>query len=65
MPDHSPKNVEALHGQRHWLLVTLSSIGDAVLTTDAELRVTFMNPVAVAIRGDKGPAVPGRAAPGR
>ena len=51
MPDLSPENIEALHDQRHWLLVTLSSIGDAVITTDAELRVTFLNPVAVALTG--------------
>jgi hypothetical protein len=30
MADHSPDNLEALHEQRDWLLVTLSSIGDAV-----------------------------------
>lgn len=40
-----------LHDQRHWLLITLSSIGDGVITTDAELRVTFLNPVAVALTG--------------
>jgi PAS domain S-box-containing protein len=28
------------------LLVTLNSIGDAVITTDREARITFMNPVA-------------------
>jgi hypothetical protein len=27
---------EALHEQREWLRVTLSSIGDAVITTDTE-----------------------------
>ena len=51
MADSSLENVEALHDQRHWLFVTLSSIGDAVITTDAELRVTFLNPVAVALTG--------------
>jgi PAS domain-containing protein len=29
-----------------WYQVTLSAIGDAVLTTDPEGRVTYMNPVA-------------------
>ncbi len=43
MTDTSPANVEALHEQRDWLFVTLSSIGDAVITTDGEGRVTFLN----------------------
>jgi len=51
MLDRPSEYVEALHDQRHWLLVTLSSIGDAVITTDAELRVTFLNPVAEALTG--------------
>jgi len=51
MADPSPAKIEELHDQRHWLFVTLSSIGDAVITTDAELRVTFLNPVAVALTG--------------
>ncbi len=33
------------------LRVTLTSIGDAVLSTDAEGRVTFLNPVAMAMTG--------------
>jgi two-component system CheB/CheR fusion protein len=49
--DLSPANVEAVHEQRDWLLVTLSSIGDAVLTTDSAGRVTFMNPVAESLTG--------------
>ena len=36
----------ALHEQREWFRVTLSSIGDAVITTDTSGGVTFMNPVA-------------------
>ena len=47
----SPANIEALHEQRDWLLVTLSSIGDAVITTDGEGRVTFLNPVAESLTG--------------
>src|SRR4051794_6488134 len=51
MSDTSPVNDEALHIQRDWLLVTLSSIGDAVITTDGEERVTFLNPVATSLTG--------------
>ena len=32
--------------------VTLSSIGDGVITTDAEGRVTLLNPIAEAMTGD-------------
>jgi PAS domain S-box-containing protein len=34
-----------------WYQVTLSAIGDAVLTTDPQGRVTYMNPVAEALTG--------------
>ncbi|MBN1237187.1 MAG: response regulator [Gammaproteobacteria bacterium] len=37
---------EELHAQHEMLRVTLSSIGDAVITTDVDGRVTFMNPIA-------------------
>ena len=37
---------EALRKQSEWLRITLASIGDAVISTDAEGRVTFMNGVA-------------------
>ena len=37
---------EALRKQSEWLRITLSSIGDAVVSTDAEGNVTFMNTVA-------------------
>jgi PAS domain S-box-containing protein len=42
---------EALSEQTEWLRVTLSSIGDAVITTDTQGRVTFLNPVAQALTG--------------
>ncbi len=42
---------ERLHEQREWLSVTLASIGDAVITTDTEGRVTFLNGVAQALTG--------------
>jgi PAS domain S-box-containing protein len=41
---------EALE-QRQWFKVTLASIGDAVIATDAQGRITFMNPVAQALTG--------------
>ncbi len=37
--------------QKEWFRVTLSSIGDAVITTDVNSTVTFMNPVAEQITG--------------
>src|SRR3954454_25378097 len=42
---------DALRKQTEWLRVTLASIGDAVISTDAEGRVTFMNVVAEALTG--------------
>ncbi len=41
----------ALRDERELLGTTLASIGDAVLTTDAEGRVTFLNDVAVTLTG--------------
>jgi PAS domain S-box-containing protein len=42
---------EALFQSRERLRVTLESIGDAVLSTDAQGRVEYMNPVAEALTG--------------
>ncbi len=42
---------EDLRRQGEWLRVTLSSIGDAVIASDTEGRITFLNPIAVALTG--------------
>ena len=44
---------EEVFRQREWLRVTLNSIGDGVITCDAQARVTFLNPVAEALSGWK------------
>jgi len=42
---------EALYQERERALITLHSIGDGVITTDAEGRVDYMNPVAENVTG--------------
>ncbi|HSB97854.1 MAG TPA: EAL domain-containing protein, partial [Spongiibacteraceae bacterium] len=42
---------EALHEEKERLHVTLYSIGEAVITTDEQARITFMNPVAENLTG--------------
>ncbi len=42
---------EALRKQSDWLRITLASIGDGVISTDADGRVTFMNGVAEVLTG--------------
>ena len=42
---------QQLREQREWLRVTLTSIGDAVITCDTDGLVTFLNPVAEALTG--------------
>jgi PAS domain S-box-containing protein len=42
---------EELNQQREWLSVTLSSIGDALVATGTDGRITFLNPVAEALTG--------------
>ncbi|MCX6848144.1 MAG: PAS domain S-box protein [Verrucomicrobia bacterium] len=44
---------EALRSREEKLSVTLNSIGDAVLATDAERRITHMNPIAEKLTGWK------------
>ncbi len=42
---------DALHRERELAEVTLRSIGDAVITTDPQLRITSLNPIAEAMTG--------------
>jgi PAS domain S-box-containing protein len=49
MSEHPPE--EAMHFQPEWCRVTLASIGDAVITTDIEGRLTFLNAVAESLTG--------------
>ncbi len=49
-----------LREQREWLRVTLSSIGDAIVATDIDGRITFINPVALALTGWTEEAAHGR-----
>src|SRR6476469_3760611 len=49
-----------LQRQKELLSVTLSSIGDCVLVTDKEGRITFMNPVAEEVTGWKWSEAMGR-----
>lgn len=49
MPDPRPEN--AVLFRPEWSRATLASIGDAVITSDTEGRVTFLNPVAQSLTG--------------
>jgi PAS domain S-box-containing protein len=45
------RKTEELQQQREWFEVTLSSIGDAVITADVRGTVTYLNPVAESMTG--------------
>jgi PAS domain S-box-containing protein len=42
---------QAVREQQEWFRVALSSIGDGLIATDTQGRVTFLNPVAQALTG--------------
>ena len=48
---HVRGSQRVLNEQGEWFRVTLESIGDALIATDARGRVTFMNPVAEVLCG--------------
>ena len=47
------KAAAELHEQQEWFRITLSSIGDAVIASDTQGRIRFLNPVAEALTGWK------------
>ena len=47
----SSHSQEVFHFRPEWRRTTLGSIGDAVITTDPEGRVTFLNPLAESLTG--------------
>jgi PAS domain-containing protein len=56
---------ERLRVQREWLRTTLHSIGDAVIATDTDGKVTFLNPVAESLTGWRADEAVGRPPYGR
>lgn len=48
---HKHEIEERLREREHWLSTTIRSIGDAVVATDPNHRVTLLNPVAQALTG--------------
>jgi PAS domain S-box-containing protein len=51
---------QELRQQREWFQVTLSSIGDAVITTDTAGNISFLNPVAELMTGWKSETAAGQ-----
>jgi PAS domain S-box-containing protein len=54
------KQAQEIRTREEWSRVTLTSIGDAVITTDKEGAVTFLNPVAETLTGIDFAQVKGR-----
>ncbi len=48
-----PQREDPIYPHPEWCRVALSSIGDAVMTTDTAGRITFMNPIAESLTGWK------------
>jgi PAS domain S-box-containing protein len=46
------KHAQEIRTREEWFKVTLTSIGDAVIATDKEGSVTFMNPIAETLTGN-------------
>lgn len=54
------RRTQELEQQREWFEVTLASIGDAVVTTDVQGRVAFLNPIAEEMTGWRNDAARGQ-----
>jgi PAS domain S-box-containing protein len=54
------RHTQEIRAREEWFRVTLKSIGDAVIATDRNGTVTFMNPVAEALTGTSSPAAEGK-----
>jgi len=58
--DQEQAHFQALHAEKERLSVTLRSLADAVITTDAAGRIVLLNDVAVALTGISREAATGR-----
>src|SRR6266545_3804786 len=60
LTDQRRRLAKTSHDQHEQLRITLASIGDAVIATDMQGRITLMNPVAEALTGWRGDAARGQ-----